>query len=186
MYRNDTSNFLTPAELQLLETVRRLWIEHVMWTRFFIVSAAESLPDVSFVTNRLLRNPKDFGDALRPLYGERTARMFDDLLSQHLMIAADLVNAAKSDDLRTVAQKRAAWYANADSIAAFLAGVNPFWNKETWRAMLYDHLKMTEDEATGMLQRRFADSIAQYDAIQEEALRMADEMGYGIIKQLRL
>jgi len=52
--------------------------------------------------------------------------------------------------------------------------------------MLYDHLRMTENEAVQTLNRRYAESIAQFDAIQEQALRMADEMGYGIIRQLRL
>jgi hypothetical protein len=186
MYQNDASNYISVREMQLLEIVRRLWIEHVMWTRSFIISAAESLPDLNAVTSRLLRNPKDFADALRPLYGERIAQTFDSLLSQHLLIAADLVKAAKSGDSRAAAQKRADWYANADSIANFLAGINPFWNSETWRILLYDHLKMTEDEAMQILQGRFAESIAQYDAIQGKALKMADEMGNGIIKQLKL
>ncbi len=186
MYQNDNSGFIDARELQLLETVRRLWMKHVFWTRLFIISAASNLPDIRPVTDRLLRNPKDFAAALRPLYGDRVAQTFDDLLTQHLTIAADLVNAAKAGNSALAAQKRAAWFANADSIAGFLAGINPFWNSETWRSMLYDHLRMTENEAVQTLNRRYAESIAQFDAIQEQALRMADEMGYGIIRQLRL
>jgi len=79
MYQNDNSGFIDARELQLLETVRRLWMEHVFWTRLFIISAASNLPDIRPVTDRLLRNPKDFAAALRPLYGDRVAQTFDDL-----------------------------------------------------------------------------------------------------------
>lgn len=93
------------------------------------------------------------------------AQTFDDLLTQHLVIAADLVNAAKAGNSALAAQKRAAWFANADSIAGFLAGINPFWNSETWRSMLYDHLKMTENEAVQLsagAMRRASRSLTRY------------------------
>ena len=38
---------LNGCELQLSNTLRRLWFEHVLWTRFFIVSTAFNLPDLS-------------------------------------------------------------------------------------------------------------------------------------------
>ena len=30
---------------------------------------------------------------------------------------------------------RKKWYSNADDIAEFLSGINPYWNKKKWRDM---------------------------------------------------
>jgi phage terminase Nu1 subunit (DNA packaging protein) len=155
----------------------------VLWTRFFIVSATFSLPDLPVVTQRLLRNPVDFANVLRPLYGEKTAARFEQLLTEHLLIAAQLVNAAKAGDAAEVEIQRRRWYANAKEIALFLAEINPFWSEREWRDLLFDHLRMTEAEAVEMLSGQYEQSIEEYDAIQAEALVMADVMTCGILRQ---
>lgn len=177
---------LSEGRLQLTNTLRRLWMEHVMWTRSFIISTAFNLPDLNDTTNRLLRNPKDFAEALRPLYGSDKADKFDKLLTAHLLIAAALVKAAKAGDTRAADEQRKLWYANADDIASFLSSINLYFSKAAWKAMLYDHLKMTENEAVQLLTGQYAASIEQYDAIENEALKMADEMARGIVMQFGL
>lgn len=181
-----TNNGMTGSQLKLSNTIRRLWIEHVLWTRFFIVSTAFSLPDLNFVTERLLENPDDFARELSPLYGEQTAMQFDQLFTDHLLIAAQLVNAAKSGNTAETEKQRKRWYANANEIAGFLASINPFWSERVWRELLFDHLAMTEDEAVYMLTGQYERSIEEYDAIQAEALEMADVMTNGLIRQFRI
>ena len=157
-----------------------------MWTRSFIISTAFNLADLEYVTKRLLRNPADFADVLRPFYGIEKAEIFNNLLTEHLEIGASLVNAAKAGDTKAADEARRKWYANADEIAAFLSEINPYWNEMAWKTYLYDHLKMTENEAGQILTGQYEASIVQYDAIQKEALDMADYMANGIIKQFRL
>jgi len=169
--------------IDLTNTFRKLWTQHVMWTRSFIISTASDLQDLSYVTKRLLRNPSDFADALKIYYGKEKSDKFASLLSEHLSIAASLVNAAKSGDTNTVNEERAKWYANADQIAEFLASINPYWSLTEWKLMMYDHLKMTEDEATSRLTGQYAKDVALYDAIEDQALMMADNMTKGISKQ---
>ena len=174
---------MTCEQVEIMNMFRRLWMEHVLWTRFFIISTAFNLPDLPFVTQRLLRNPADFANAFRPFYGERTAARFEQLLTEHLVIAAQLVNAAKAGDTAEVERLQKLWYANAGEIARFLASINPFWNECVWRELLFDHLRMTEAEAVLTLTGQYEQSIEEYDAIQAEALKMADVMACGIIKQ---
>jgi hypothetical protein len=71
------TNALTFRQVQLSDTIRRLWMEHVLWTRFFIVSTAFNLPDLEVVTERLLQNPVNFARILKPFYGEKTAMQFE-------------------------------------------------------------------------------------------------------------
>jgi len=49
--------------------------------------------------------------------------------------------------------------------------------------MLYDHLKITEDEAVYRLTKQYAKDVAIYDTIEDQALMMADDMVNGIYKQ---
>ncbi len=183
---NCENNRMTPKQLRLLNTLRRLWVEHVMWTRSFIVSTAFNLGDLEYVTRRLLRNPADFAEVLRPFYGDEKAATFNNLLTEHLAIAGQLVNAAKAGDTKTADEQRMKWYANADDIASFLSAINPYWSKNMWQTMLYNHLMMTENEAGQILTGQYDTSIGQYDAIQKEALAMGDYMANGIIRQFRL
>ena len=44
----------------ILNQLRKLWEQHVYWTRFFIISTLADLNDIDEVTTRLLQNPKDF------------------------------------------------------------------------------------------------------------------------------
>lgn len=172
--------------IRLRDSLRMLWQQHVYWTRLFIVSAAFSLPDLDPVTKRLLRNPKDFEEALKPFYGNEKAARFDVLLTNHLTIAAELVKAAKAGDSNAAADAEKRWYANADDIAAFLASINPFWSESEWRAMLYEHLALTKTEAVNMLTKKYAESISTFDAIEKQALGMADTMVSGMARQFNL
>jgi hypothetical protein len=178
---------LKSCQMLLSNTIRRLWIEHVLWTRFFIISTAFDLPDLPFVTERLLQNPVDFAQVLRKFYGEQTAAQFQQLLTDHLLIAAALVNALKAGDAAQIEEQRNLWYANAEDIAYFLAGINScFWNALVWKELLFEHLALTEQEAVLVLSGQYEESIRIYDRIQAEALEMADLMTCGIIKQFNV
>lgn len=169
--------------VRITNTFRRLWMEHVMWTRSFIISTAANLGDLKPVTDRLLRNPVDFANALQQFYGTEKAKRFSDLLTEHLTIAAQLVNAAKAGNTEAANEARKKWYANADKISEFLAEINPFWSESQWKAMLYEHLKLTEEEAALRLAGQYSEDVALFDKIEDQALRMADYMAGGIIKQ---
>jgi hypothetical protein len=154
-----------------------------MWTRSFIISAAENLKDVQPVTERLLRNPSDFADFLEPFYGTAASERFEELLREHLLLAADLLKSAKAGDSAGADTVRKKWYANADSIASLLASVNPYWSFEIWQRHLYDHLGLVEQEATERLNKEYAKDIAIFGPMEEQALTMADLMSEGIIMQ---
>lgn len=174
---------ISKKQQTLSSHIRLLWEQHVYWTRLFILSVAFGLPDTEFVTDRLLRNPKDFEEALKPFYGKDIAAKFAELFTSHLTIAAELVTAAKAGDSAATADAERRWYANADEIAAFLSSINPYWSAQEWRKMLYDHLAMTKTEAVDILTQKYEDSISIFDHIEQQALMMADAMTQGLVKQ---
>lgn len=179
-YNND---IISIAQADLNNYLRLLWEQHIVWTRLTILSIVFDLPDLDLVTNRLLRNPKDFEALLMPLYGDSAASRFEELLTSHLTIAAQLVSAAKAGDARAAADVEQMWYANADEIAVFLGRINPYWSMQQWQTMLYEHLALTKTEAVNILTGKYAECISVFDQIEMQALEMADVMTYGIVMQ---
>ncbi|MNN33378.1 hypothetical protein D3C81_1471370 [compost metagenome] len=174
---------ISKAEAQLNQTWRTLWEQHVAWTRMLIISIAGSLPDEKFVTERLLRNPPDMAAVIKKYYGDRVAAQFNQLFTEHLVIAAELVKVAKAGDQQAVANAEKRWYANADEIAEFLSSINPYWSKEEWTKMLYEHLKLLKDEVVYQLTGQYKSSVEIFDLIEKQALEMADMLTKGIVQQ---
>jgi hypothetical protein len=117
------------------------------------------------------------------MYRDIIASKFSDLFKIHLVIAAELVKAAKAGNKDAAANSEKRWYANADEIANFLGRINPYWSQEDWQTMLHEHLALTESEAVNILTENYTKGIKLYDDIEKQALKMADVMAKGIIKQ---
>jgi hypothetical protein len=166
------------------DTMRRLWEDHVTWTRLFIVSFAANLPDLQATTDRLLQNQVDIGNAVKPFYGEAAGNQLTDLLRQHILTAADLLAAAKAGDTSAFQQAQDDWYANAEQIAVFLHDANPRnWPLADLDSMMKTHLDLTLQEASDQLGGNYAASVADFDAVETEIIGMADTLSTGIIAQ---
>lgn len=184
-YYNDEWR-LTGSEVRLRDQFRLLWEQHVYWTRMVIMGIVFDLPDLEQTTNRLLRNAPDFARVFCHFYGNEIASQFESLLRDHLVIAAELVKAAKAGKSKAAARAEKRWYENAEEIVCFLNHINPVWSVKSMRNMWFTHLKLTKEEAVAMLEKDYARSIEIFDEIEEEALMMADEFSNGIMYQFSL
>ncbi len=174
-----------PSATEFARDMRKLWEDHITWTRLFIVSAVADLPDLQATTDRLLRNQDDIGDAVKPYYGEDAGAQLTALLRAHILGAADLLTAAKAGDGVKVSHSKDAWYANGDDIARFLSAANPKnWSEAEMDSMMHKHLDLTLAEAVAHLEQRFTDDVAAYDQVHDEILQMADILAAGIELQL--
>ena len=135
------------------------------------------------LSDRLLENPEDFANELKIFYNDKISDEFKRLLTEHLQIGGDLVNADKAANMAKADELRKRWYANADEIAAFLSLINPYWNQQKWRDMMYSHLSMTEKETVLKLKKEYPKDIKMFEHIEKEALDMADYMSTGIIRK---
>lgn len=166
------------------DAMRQLWEDHITWTRLVIVSIANDLPDTQATVDRLLQNQTDIGDAIKPFYGEDAGNQLTALLRDHILIAAEILQAAKSGDTAAQTDAVARWYANADDIAEFLHAANPDqWPLDEMQMMMHEHLDLTLQEAVAYLQGDHTASVAAYDQIHVQILEMADMLSDGIILQ---
>ncbi len=164
--------------------MRKLWEDHVAWTRLFLVSALSDLPDKGPTTERLLRNQVDIGNALKPFYGDAAGEKLTALLKIHITTAAEVVTAAKGNDAARLDDAKKRWFANADDIATFLSGANPkSWPLVEMKQMMRDHLNLTTTEVEARLKGDWTADIAAYDKVHEQILQMADMLSIGLLSQ---
>jgi hypothetical protein len=166
------------------DDMRKLWEDHITWTRLVIVSFAADLPDLGPTTDRLLQNQVDIGKAFEPFYGKAAARRLTRLLTEHITGAVDVLVAAKAGDDAAFEDASDAWYRNGRQIAGFLHEANPDnWALREMRRMMREHLDLTLTEAAHRLAGEFEKDIAAYEAVHEAILHMADMLSGGVIKQ---
>lgn len=171
------------AELDLRLAMRKLWEEHIVYTREYIISALADLEDVGKVAERLLANQDDIGNAIKSYYGNEAGDKLAGLLRNHILIATEVVKAAKIGNNEELTKAQAKWNANADDIAVFLSGANPNWGKKELTDMLYKHLELTTGEVVSRLEKDWTADIAYYDKGHAHMLMFSDALTGGIVKQ---
>ncbi len=181
--QNASGQCVPSDQVELQQTMRKLWTDHVFWTRLYIISAISKSADTPVVTSRLLKNQDEIGATLTPFYGKNAAATLTQLLREHILISAELVNAvlAKAkDDVKKADQK---WHDNAVAIADFLSKANSNWTKQDLVDMLNRHLTLTTQEVTYRIEKKWPQDISNFDQILDQALDMADTFSSGISYQ---
>lgn len=181
---NMNANPGTSAKASELKTnMRKLWEDHVTWTRNVICCLVDGLPGQDKALARLLQNQDDIGSAVKAYYGDEAGNKLTGLLHDHITISADVVNAAKAGDNAKLDDANKRWTANADEISTFLSSANPNWKLEDMKSMMHDHLKLTTDEAVARIKKDYDADVKAYDKVHDEILQMADMLAGGIVKQ---
>jgi len=177
------SNTNAEATSELKTNMRKLWEDHVTWTRNVILNIMDGLPGTDEAVKRLLKNQDDIGDAIKPYYGNDAGKQLTDLLHVHITTAADLLKAAKSGNTPAFEDANKKWFQNADEISAFLSKANPNWPLEDMKMMMHDHLKLTTEEAVARQKKDYVADVKAYDKVHDEILKMSDMLTDGIVKQ---
>ena len=173
----------SPQAEVLKQDMRKLWTDHVVWTRDYVIAAIDGQPSAQAAANRLMKNQEDIGKAVAKFYGEPAGQQLTTLLKEHITIAVDLVKAAKAGDKGGQAQADTRWQQNAVQIAEFLSKANPNWPKAALVDMMKMHLSTTTAEVVARLGKNWEEDVRAFDAVYEHILKMSDALADGIVKQ---
>ena len=191
LYTNTTTAFAKPpvhsisqSEVTFENNFRKLWIDHVLWTSNYITSATTGgAMDQKQVLTRLLKNQEDIGNAIKPIYGEEAGNKLTSLLSEHILIAGKIVDAAKIKNEMLVNELNKEWNRNADDIAAFLNAANPGLKIQDLKELLAMHLKLVSNDLSASLAKDWNSRIISIDEGITHIIIMADAISEGIVKQ---
>jgi hypothetical protein len=171
------------AAAALKQDMRKLWTDHVVWTRDYIIAALGDQPDAGAAANRLMKNQEDIGQAIAKVYGDAAGQQLTTLLKGHISIAVDLVKAAKAGDKVAQQQADARWQQNAVQTADFLSKANPNWPRATLLDLMKMHLSTTTNEVVARLNKNWEEDVRAFDTVYDHILKMSDAIAEGIIKQ---
>jgi hypothetical protein len=172
-----------PPATALKQDMRKLWTDHVVWTRSYIVAATSDQPDAQAAANRLMRNQEDIGKAIETFYGANAGQQLTTLLKEHISIATDLIKAAKAGDETAQQQADAKWQKNASDVATFLSNANPNWPEATLVDLMKKHLSTTTTEVVARLNKNWDADVRAFDEVYDHVLMMSDALTAGIVKQ---
>jgi hypothetical protein len=177
------ANAQSASAAALKQDMRKLWTDHVVWTRDYIIAAVGDQPDAKAAADRLLKNQDDIGNAVAKFYGAPAGQQLTTLLKEHITIAVDLIKAAKAGDKTAQQKADSRWQQNGVQIADFLSKANPNWPKDTLVDMMKKHLSTTTDEVVARLNKNWDADVRAFDAVYDHILHMADALSDGIVKQ---
>ena len=171
------------SAVDVKQEMRKLWTDHVVWTRDYIIAAIADQPDASAAAARLMKNQEDIGKAVATFYGDPAGQQLTTLLKEHISIAVDLIKAAKAGDKTAQQAADSRWQQNAVQIADFLSKANPNWPRATLVEMMKTHLSTTTNEVVARLNKKWDDDVRAFDAVYDHILKMSDALADGIVKQ---
>ena len=171
------------AAVTLKQDMRKLWTDHVVWTRDYIIAAVSDAPDAKAAANRLLKNQEDIGAAVGKIYGAPAGQQLTTLLKEHITIAVDLINAAKAGNKSAQQAADAKWQQNGVAIADFLSKANPHWPRATLVDLMKGHLTTTTNEVVARLNKNWEEDVRAFDEVYRHILMMSDALSDGIVKQ---
>lgn len=170
--------------VRIYSNMRTLWDHHMQWTWDTIVAFAAESPGLEPTLNRLLKNQKDIGNAVKPYYGKKAGNQLAQLLTEHIELAVPVLTAAKEGDQAGLDKAISNWYVNAEQIGDFLAKANKKnWKRATMRKMMRGHITQTVTYASDVLNGNWTSAVRNYDRAQSHMTQMADQLAGGIISQ---
>jgi len=120
--------------------MRELWSEHIFWIRNVVLDDATNNPLAREAAEKeVVANAKLIAGTIIPFYGEAASEKLFTLLASHYGAIKDYSEAtvAKNKTEQDAALGKLA--SNADQIAEFLGGANPFLPKDTVRGLIAAH-----------------------------------------------
>lgn len=166
----------------LKDLLRKLFSDHVIYTKFYINSVISDLPDVSDVATRLFANQDEIGKNLGSLeiIGKDNGDKLAKLLREHIECAATIINLAKNKkDLKDASEKL---FANSAQVAKFISSINPAsLQYETVKKEFDKHNNFVITMTSERLEAKYKEEIITFDEYYNHMLGFSDMLYSGLI-----
>ena len=178
---NETESEREDSILRLNEDMRLAWLNHVYWTRMYLMSAVADNADQQAVEERLLETADEITDVFARYLPIATTRQLRNLLTEHIEIAGQIIQALKAKNMSDYDALVKEWYRNANQMAALFASHNPYFESRETRNMLLNHLDLTRKEIEQQVNGEYEQSIDVFRDVEQQALAMADYFARGLL-----
>lgn len=177
---------ISPVEMQIIINSRIFWREQAAWIKSFIDAEYFNLEISEEIFSHLYNIPAKFSNSLRLIFGGVIAEQYGHMLSQNIVLIRELIEAQEDNDVEAMNQIVNDLYLLADQRAAYLDSINPFWDENQWRNLLYTYLYLTIQQGNALLLGDYDGCIRLFDRLLVHADLMGDYFSSGLYSYLTL
>jgi hypothetical protein len=173
---------MTTADLKA--ALRDLWIGHVFWVRnVALTTKYGDTAAAKAAEGKAVENAKAIAGSISPFYGQEASDKLFALLAGHYGAVKAYMNAAyaKNEGGKTAALGKLT--SNANEIATFLSGANPYLPKETLVSLLSTHGAHHVAQINAINTKDFAEEAKVWDMMKDHMYVIADALADGLAKQ---
>ena len=174
-----TGRPMNSSAAYLKYNMRILWEDQIVLTHNVILCIVGNQPGIDEARDQLVKNQAAIGKIVAHYYGEETGKKLTKLLYKNAMITADIMIATSKRDKEAHTKAYNAWKENTYETLVLFDQVNPNWNLNDLKDMMYEQARYTANEAVEIKNDNFDTSTEAYN----NAILMADAFTAGIIKQ---
>ena len=166
----------------IFQKAEKIAIEHVLWTREFLLASFYETENLDDCTTRLMKNQEDIGSFIGsyyPVYKDSVTSLF----KEHISIASQIDSQMKQNssidylqNLQNVQNLQQKWNSNGDSISD---GIRALLGVDISDHMK-EHLKLTTSEIVSI--QNGENSIDIYDDIEISIIDMFNQIAESICR----
>ncbi len=161
---------------------RIIWRDIATWLNAYLM--AKTLQGdtelLEQIKDKLLRIIADFGGLMRTFFGDKAADDYVNLFSEYIMLMISLIDAIVEGNSSVADEIVKKIYESAGKRAEFLAGLNPYWDKNTMENYIYTFTDMIIKEIIAFISKQYKDSVSIYERILTYATSLGDFLAQGI------
>lgn len=170
-------------DMELNQNIRLAWEQLAYWTRMYLLSDKTNSADMNSAATRLQQIPAAMADIFGKYYPADVTAKLQQALTSYVTNTIDLINAAKNNDSAKADAAEIKLNQDVNNLAEILSNMNINYDKETLKKVLGEYVMLTSREIVGRVSGKFSDDIATFDDLEKQALKAADYLSNGIMKQ---
>jgi len=170
-------------EVKLKVTTRKLWEDHAIWTRQFMVDLLADIPSIDKTTERLLKNQEAIGNCIKPFFGDTAGDTLTSLLKDRVTVTIDLLKAIKIGDVTRSTTLEIDAITNTENIATFFATINPCYSRDELIEMLDTNLILVKYQFIARMNGDYNADVMYFDMNIHHILMISDYLFKGIIER---
>lgn len=167
---------------EYISIIRRYWADNNQYVRDLIRSILFNYPDQEAIEQRLRGVASDYTNLFLQIYGGETLPM---TVTKYFDAVIALAKAYRDNNLPLIEDQRSLLHEALEELADFYIQNNIYLDSTSIRMLLHEYGNLLETQIASLAAGDFEGSFNAYDSITELGYRLADDLAYGIVKQLR-
>lgn len=180
----DRAPCITYEQMNNIYTIRMFWFELVVWIRMYMLSRYAGTGDAEKIFARLMQVPVKYVNAMKIFFPNIDVEGYLQLFTTYLELLDAFITAMLENNVEELNRVTRSLYDNADERAAFVATINPFWNVEQWRDLLYVNLRSTIEESNTFLMGDYERNIDIFTRLLDQAETSSTFLAQGIFNYI--